>query len=192
ASLADQGNMALKKGDLEAARSFYEESLRISRELGNKVSIAVSLNNLGKIAREQGDTRAAWALHAESLTIRRELGDRGGFPWSLEAFARLCAPVDPERAARLWGAAEALREFLGLPLPPNEREEYDRHRSTVREALGEEAFAGAWAEGRTMTPEQAAGYALQEDEEPGPRLHAAADGAPALPLLTTKSALPVP
>src|SRR5262249_13253510 len=139
ASLADQGNMALKQRDYEAARSLYEESLRISRELGNRVSIAIALNNLGKIAREQGDGRAARALHTESLAIRRELGDRGGYPWSLEAFARLSAPVDPERAARLWGAAESLRESLGLPLPPNERAEYDRHRTAAREAVGEEA-----------------------------------------------------
>jgi ATP/maltotriose-dependent transcriptional regulator MalT len=164
-SLADQGNMALKEGDLGAAQSLYEESLRISRELGNKVSIAIALNNLGKIAREQGDTRAAWALHRESLTTRLELGDKGGYPWSLEAFARLAASGDPERAARWWGAAEALRESLGLPLPPNEREEYDRYRSAAREALGEEPFAIAWAEGRAMTPEQAVASALEEDEE---------------------------
>src|SRR5262249_39811276 len=161
-SLADQGNVALKQGDLEAARSFYEESLRSSRERGNKVNIAVALNNLGKIARDQGDTQAAWALHRESLTIRRELGDKGGYPWSLEAFARLAAPEDPERAARWWGAAEALRESLGWPLPPNEREEYDRYRSAARKALGEEPFAVAWAEGRAMTPEQAVADALQE------------------------------
>jgi hypothetical protein len=100
----------------------------------------------------------------ESLTIRRELGDKGGYPWSLEAFARLAAPKDPERAARLWGAAEALRESLVWPLPPNERAEYDRHRSAAREALGDEAFADAWIKGRRMTPEQAIRYALETDD----------------------------
>jgi tetratricopeptide (TPR) repeat protein len=163
-SLAEQGNVALKQGDLEAAGSFYEESLAISRELGNKVSIAVALNNLGKIAREQGDPRTARALHGESLEIRRELGDKGGFPWSLEAFARLAAPGDPERAARLWGAAEALRDSLGLPLPPNERPEYDRHRTAAREVLGDEAFARAWAAGREMALEEAIRYALETDD----------------------------
>src|SRR5262249_46806202 len=121
-SLADQANVALKQGDHTAARSGYEESLQISRELGNQVNIAVALNNLGKIVREQGDPQAARSLHRQSLPIRRDLGDKGGFPWSLEAFAVLCAPIDPARAARLWGAAEALRDTLGLPLPFNERE----------------------------------------------------------------------
>src|SRR5262249_25109293 len=125
---------------------------------------AVALNNLGKIAREQGDTRTARALHRESLEIRRELGDKGGFPWSLEAFARLAAPGEPARAARLWGAAEALRDSLGLPLPRNEREEYDRSVAAVREALSQEAFAKAWAAGRTMPVEKAIHYALETDD----------------------------
>jgi non-specific serine/threonine protein kinase len=163
ASLADQGNMALKQGDLEAARCFYEESLAIFRELGYKVSIAIALNNLGKVAREQGNTRTARALHAESLTIRQELGDKGGYPWSLEAFARLAAPVDPVRAARLWGAAEALRESLGLPLPPSEREEYDRCLAATRASMGEEAFADAWAAGRAMTLEEGIRCALEAE-----------------------------
>jgi tetratricopeptide (TPR) repeat protein len=162
-SLAEQGNVALKQGDFEAARSFYEGSLAISRELGHPVNIAIALNNLGKIAREQGDLRSARALHVESLEIRRALGDKGGFPWSLEAFARLAALVDLERAAKLWGAAEVLRNSLGLPLPPNERPEYDRSVAGVREALGQEAFMKAWAAGQEMPMEEAIRYALEPE-----------------------------
>jgi predicted ATPase/DNA-binding SARP family transcriptional activator len=162
-SLSDQANVALKRGDQEAARSLYEESLAIAQASGNRVSIAVALNNLGKIARDQGDTGAARAMHRKSLTIRLELGDRGGYPWSLEAFARLAAPVDPERAARLWGAAESLRESLGLPLPPNEHPEYDRALAAVREALGEGTFARVWAAGRAMPVEEAITCALETD-----------------------------
>jgi tetratricopeptide (TPR) repeat protein len=162
-SLADQGNVALKQDDLEAARSSYEESMRIFQELGHKMNIAIALNNLGKIAREQGDTQAAGALHRESLRIRVELGDKGGYPWSLEAFARLAALMDPERAARLWGAAESLRESLGWPLSPNEHPEYDRALASAREALGEEAFAGAWAEGQALTLEEAIRCALESE-----------------------------
>jgi tetratricopeptide (TPR) repeat protein len=186
ASLSDQANVAFKQGDQAAARSFYEESLALAQASGNRVSIAVALNNLGKIARDQGETGAARAMHRKSLAIRLELGDRGGYPWSLEAFARLAAPVDPERAARLWGAAESLREALGLPLPPNERPEYDRAVAEVREALGEAGearlgreadsaggrapgFAKAWAAGRAMTAEEALCVALEESEIPTPQ-----------------------
>ena len=73
---------------------------------------------------------------------------------------------DPARAARLWGAAERLRQTLGVPLPPNEREEYDGHRAAVRERLGEQAFAAEWAVGQTMTADQAVALSLAPHQEP--------------------------
>jgi hypothetical protein len=58
-------------------------------------------------------------------------------------------------AADLWGAAEALREAIGTPIPPVYRLDYERVVAKVRAQLGNETFAKAWAEGRNMTPEQA-------------------------------------
>jgi DNA-binding NarL/FixJ family response regulator len=57
-------------------------------------------------------------------------------------------------AARLWGAAEALRQHIGAPLPPVYRADYERSVAAARAHLGEKPFAAAWAQGRTMTPEQ--------------------------------------
>ena len=58
-------------------------------------------------------------------------------------------------AAQLWGAADALRDSLGIPVPPIERADYERSVSAARVHLGERAFATAWAQGRSMAPEQA-------------------------------------
>jgi DNA-binding CsgD family transcriptional regulator len=58
-------------------------------------------------------------------------------------------------AARLWGAAEALREAIGAPIPPVERTHYEQVVTEVRRQLRNETFAVTWAEGRSMTPEQA-------------------------------------
>ncbi len=58
-------------------------------------------------------------------------------------------------AAWLWGAAESLRETTGAPLPPVERVPYERAVAAARVQFGEKTFAAVWAEGRTMTPEQA-------------------------------------
>ena len=57
-------------------------------------------------------------------------------------------------AAHLWGAAEALREAVGTPIPPVYRLDYERAMAKARDKLGNETFARARAEGRTMTPEQ--------------------------------------
>ena len=58
-------------------------------------------------------------------------------------------------AAKLWGAAEALREAIGAPIPPLERPTYECAVTAIRTQLGEETFAAAWALGRSMTPDQA-------------------------------------
>jgi hypothetical protein len=70
----------------------------------------------------------------------------------------------PVRAARLWGAAEALREREGLSLSKFDRANsgYERDLALVRSALDEATFDAAWAEGRAMSFEQAVGYLLGE------------------------------
>jgi hypothetical protein len=69
-----------------------------------------------------------------------------------------------EKAARLFGASEALREALGTPLPGSYRANYERNLSSMRKQLDEASVAAAWAEGRAMTMEQAIAYALAEPE----------------------------
>jgi DNA-binding NarL/FixJ family response regulator len=59
------------------------------------------------------------------------------------------------RAVRLWGAAEALRELMGTPLPCVERTAYVHSVNAARIQLDESIFSVAWAQGRAMTPEQA-------------------------------------
>src|SRR5439155_2132332 len=98
------------------------------------------------------------------LAIWQALGDKRGSAWSLEALAYLYfAQAQQERAVRLCGAVEGLREAIHSPLEPCFRAEYDRNLVAAREALGTEAFAAVWAEGRAMTLEQAVAYALEEE-----------------------------
>src|SRR5262249_29868054 len=144
-----------------AARTHLEQGLAILREVGDRNGVALSLTSLGNLANAQGDYASARSCLSESLSIQREIGHPKGIAESLEAFARLMAGQRrPERAGQLWGAEERPREEIGAPLPPNEREEYDRSVASARQALGEEAFSRAWAEGRATTLEQAIELAL--------------------------------
>jgi hypothetical protein len=123
---------------------------------------AKALWEAGGLAWLQGDYGTARALLEESLAINRELGDKWGIAQNLERLAALAvAQAQPARAARPFGTAEALREALGAPLPPVDGAEHDRSVAAVRTALGEEAFAAAWAEGREMSLEQSIDCALQ-------------------------------
>jgi predicted ATPase/class 3 adenylate cyclase len=82
-ALSGAGYLAWRQGDYAAARALLEESLTISRELGDKSGIAKSLLGLGSVALLQGDNAAARPLYEQSLAIRRELGDKWGIATSL-------------------------------------------------------------------------------------------------------------
>jgi len=148
--------VALSEGDLATARSRIEESLAFSRAKGFRGDIPEALVVLGRVTAAQGDDAAAQALYGESLALAKELDFKRVIPAALEGVAVVVAAQGAlSWAARLWGAAEILREGMGTPLPPVYRPDYEQSIASTRTQLGEKAFAAAWAEGRTMTLEQA-------------------------------------
>jgi len=72
-----------------------------------------------------------------------------------------CDKSQPERAARLLGAADGLREAIGTHVPPSRRGERERDLARTRAALGSARFATAWEAGRTMHPDKLVAYAGQ-------------------------------
>jgi predicted ATPase len=150
------GQLALQRGDETTAHELFEESLVIHRAVGDRHGAAKSLSYLARTAALRGDNAAARALYEESLMLTMELGNKLIVASCLEGLAGvILAQGESAWATRLWGAAAALREAIGAPLPPVERADYERSVASARVQLGEKAFAVAWAEGRTMTPEQA-------------------------------------
>ena len=150
------GRLALSQGDTTAGRSLFEESIMLSREIGSQWGIAESLAMLAQVKASQGDLAAARTLYEESLTLAGERNYKDLLPSCLEDLAAVVAAQgDPVWAARLWGAAETLREVMSTPIFPVYRADYERSVAAARTQLGEQAFAAVLAEGRMMTPEQA-------------------------------------
>ena len=109
----------------------------------------------------QGNAPLATKHFTEALVSCRDLGDRTGTAWCLAGLAGVAAlDEEPERAARLWAAAEALRQSIGAREAPASRATRERLIAQAREQLGEAAFAAAWAEGQKMTMEEAIAEAL--------------------------------
>jgi predicted ATPase/class 3 adenylate cyclase/DNA-binding CsgD family transcriptional regulator len=151
------GQMRLQQGEQALARELFEASVATAKEMsGDRWVTAEALIGLARVVASQGEVEAARALYQESLTHLREIDNKESIPACLEGLADIAAAQgEPAWAARLWGAAEALRETIGTPLPPIERDTYERSIAATRTQLGEKAFAATWSEGRTMTPEQA-------------------------------------
>jgi len=165
-SLNYLGMAAHHRGDYQRATTLYAESLVLRRELGDRRGSAALISNLGDVALRQGDIKRAVALSLESLAIFQELGWKQGIGHiGLLFFAEVaCAIGQPERAVRLLGAEQVLREEVGYQIFPTVRADYEQAVAAARAQLGEEAFAAAWAAGRALTLEQALAYALEGTE----------------------------
>jgi predicted ATPase/class 3 adenylate cyclase len=164
-SLALQGWAALVEGDTGRARKLAAEGLELSREIRDKDLESWQQSNLGLVALEEGDTGRAWMLLVESLEGYLEAESRVGVIDSLvDVGAVAGARGEPLRAARLWGAADALREVTGYTMSVREAGVYEPYMSAARSELGETAFRAAWDEGRAMTEEQAIALALKNEE----------------------------
>ncbi|MFZ3216542.1 MAG: protein kinase [Candidatus Acidiferrales bacterium] len=160
-SLSQQGDVARAQGDAAAARSLYEESLATFRELGDRWGIASALADLGSLACDQADYAAADSCYAESIKSFQELEHKRGVARLLESFAcSAAARRQPERALRLAGAAAALRQKLGAPLPPAEQTRLERNLESARQVLANSAGAAAWTEGWITPVEKAIQDAL--------------------------------
>jgi predicted ATPase/DNA-binding SARP family transcriptional activator len=159
-SLLNLGATALHRGDHACATALCKDALKRSREIGYKEGVAWSLNLLGVVAQREGDEARASAYLIESLAGHAELGDRWRAASVLDALAAFAREQDePRRSARLFGAAEALRETIGAPVPACERAARDWNVAAARAGSEAEAFAQAWSEGRAMTLNQAAAEA---------------------------------
>ena len=169
---------ALDAGDLEQALALSAESLALYRQVGDIQGIVISLTALGMTTLEAGERERAKGFFVENLEILRTMGHKMGIAYCLLGLAGVAGEqVRPDRAARLWGAAEALREAIGMDLSPFDRthSRYEERLSTTRSLMDEKTWEKAWSEGRAMSPEEAIEYALSEEELlPAPELPLAA------------------
>ncbi len=156
------GDVALDQGDYAQARVRFEESLGLFRQLGDERKVVESLVRLGIVASREGRSGEAETLLRESLEYAQALVDKELAIWCLVELAALAVSKDDaERAARLTGAIESLREETGHAPFPDERRLGEQTTNALAYALGEEHLAAALAIGREMTFEQAVAYALQ-------------------------------
>ncbi|MGH3697472.1 MAG: helix-turn-helix transcriptional regulator [Pseudonocardiaceae bacterium] len=152
------GAAHLATGDLEAAEAALLEAKELATAISNPWLVAHASHDLGELARRRDDPRAE-DLHHEALALRARAGLRPGVAESLESLAALATDQESfSEAARLFGAACALRAEIGLARWPADQAGYDTDVARARDALGEHAFDAAWAEGEALTVDEAVTY----------------------------------
>ncbi len=153
-SLISLGTVARYQGDVERAAVLLTESLALSEGIGFREGIAWSVEQLGLLAAVDGDP-AAIALLRRSLELHSELRDRWRMSSVLEDLAAIAiAQGHAGQAARLLGAAEAIRETIGTVIAPCERLQHNQTTKAVRTALGDEAFDAALRQGQLASMDE--------------------------------------
>ena len=107
-------------GNLSAAKAFYTKGLSVGRGAGDKMRTATALLNLGEIVEAEGQHSEAHSLYRDSLRIWVELKHKEAIARCAEVLAGLeiRSKGNPSEAAFLFGAAEAIRQEIEVPVEP--------------------------------------------------------------------------
>lgn len=161
-SLYGLGVVAFQQGNYASAAEHLNESLRLWQMRSHKYHIAAVLTTLGRLAQAQGDQPTALERFHACLLLYKEMVDKHGVAALLEGLA--ASLNTDEQATRLLGAAHAIREAIGAPVPPVERIAYNGRIALLRARLGEEIFAQLWNEGLVLSLEGAIAQALASSD----------------------------
>ena len=116
------------------------------------------------ILRRRGELDEALVIYKETVPRWLELGHLSAVAHEFECLAVLAvARRQPERAACLLGAAQALRTRLHSEMEPHERPDYEATLASIRLQLDQAALQSTWNTGETMSLEQAVAYALGDN-----------------------------
>jgi tetratricopeptide (TPR) repeat protein len=168
ASLGNLGSVALMRGDYTEATALYEQALPIMRRAGDDYAIGLILGFLAQAAVAQGDMGGAEAWLREALPFITRVRPPGIVSAHFVAAVIAHARGALERAARLFGAVDAQVERLGTWSVPNQARylQIEQVRQDAREALVEDAFTAAYANGQALSLDEAVALALEQAPAP--------------------------
>jgi tetratricopeptide (TPR) repeat protein len=160
------GLTALIDGDVTTAERHFRTDLEQAEHSQLRRHEANSTWGLAQVATVRGMTRDAVALHGRALGQRREMGDRLGVVDSLVGVAGAVAPMEPVGAARLVGAATALRVAVGATATLRETAEMTAVLAAVTDAAGVDAAEAGRRGGAEMDEDAAVELAAQVGARP--------------------------
>ena len=149
------GDLERISGSYEQAAINYHEALQCFSEVDLPLSVAGTLSRLGQIALHEEKVDEAQSLFLDSLKTQNEGGNRFGIVECLVGLAGVAVMQnEPEHAAKLFGAAEALLESIDTPLWPAERLDWKRDETILRTQLPRDTLRSNWEIGKTIPLEK--------------------------------------
>ncbi|OBH05809.1 LuxR family transcriptional regulator [Mycobacterium sp. E1747] len=148
--------IALALGDLTEARRWADDAIAVAAGAHR----AFALTKRARVAIAQGDCGQAQRDAHDALSAAVDLKALFVIPEVFDCLATLAIGFGANReAARLLGMANALRDRTGYVRFKIYDEAHKASVARLRESLGDNDFEGAWAEGETLSIEEAIAYA---------------------------------
>jgi ATP/maltotriose-dependent transcriptional regulator MalT len=148
--------VALARGDFDAARRCTDEV--IPTMMG--WHLAVALTTRARISIAEGQREDAERDAYDALATAASGGIIVALPDIFEIIADLCADGgNHQHAARLFGAAQAMRQRMGAVRFKIYHNDCDASVTALQDAMDDKDFNAAWAEGAALSTEEALAYA---------------------------------
>jgi predicted ATPase/DNA-binding CsgD family transcriptional regulator len=167
-TLGGLGSLDIYEGNYASAILNLEECRAIHQSLGQQLHSTEALAWLGYAFLLQGKLHSARSNFNSTLKDNLAVGEKYGIAVNLEGLAGVAALwANPQRSAILFGAAEALRQQLGMPLLPSDQKLLAPLVREARTHLKNDDFARAWSAGQEMLAnglDKVVAYALEPDE----------------------------
>jgi predicted ATPase/DNA-binding SARP family transcriptional activator len=150
------------RGDHHYARQLGEEAMTLHHTLNHQLGIGLDHALFGDVARDQGDYGEALLHYQRCLTLWADRENIVNSAFVFDDMAQTLSRMgDLAHAVKLIAAAAAIRERARVKLTAYEQANWEDVSTACRAALGDERFASVWAEGRSLTLEQAVNLALE-------------------------------
>jgi len=154
--------MRLAKGDYGAAVELSVEAIELSRAVGDEINRSVTLLNLAYALLELGRADEGRTALREAVELAHSLDFKEQLVYGLEALAAFALERgEPGACVRLLGAAETLRQSIGILLGRYEFAMHERTAEAAQSALGEAVFAAEWNQGSSLELDEAVAYGLE-------------------------------
>lgn len=154
-SLVPMADALMGCGDLLGARRWADDTVAT---VPGCYRVA-ALTARARVAVAQGEPHQAERDLHDAVAAAEDTGGTHYLPDAFEGLAALAADINPEHSARLLGAADAVRKRQGSVRFKAFQASYDASLAKTREALGQQAFEAAWAEGAALSTAEAIAYA---------------------------------
>jgi len=156
-ALTNLGQVEGAAGNFDRATQLLHEALALDQKHGDLQGEAVDQQSLAEINLRTGQIQEARAQLAGMLDYATSSGDTEFLAYTLEVAACIAAsPGDRLQPARLAGAADGLRQQLGIPRPAKDQALLDQFLAPAQAATAPSAWDAELAAGRALTPQQAA------------------------------------